>query len=82
MSAQMEKATLGNSNRKNVSTDGKNDLLDTNYLCLSNYPMKIICSSKLVNTLCDLFCHLFMSPDCPVSIMKIVTSNECVAENG
>ena len=39
-------------------------------------PLKIISSSNLVNTFCDLFRHLYMSPDWPVSHMKycLVTS--------
>ena len=32
---------------------------------------RLICSSNLVNTFCDLFHHLFMSPDCPVSHIKL-----------
>ena len=41
-------------------------------LCYINYPLKIILSSNLVNTFIDLFRHLYMSPDCSVSHMKIL----------
>ena len=54
-----------------LNNDAKNYFDSVNLaLCLSNYPLKIICLSNLVNTFCDLFCRLFMSPNCPVSHMK------------
>ena len=39
---------------------------------MSNYPLKIIHLSDVVKTFCDLFRHLYMSPDWPVSHMEII----------
>ena len=50
-------------------------------LCLSNYPLKIIRSYNLVITFCDLYSHLFMSPDCLVSHMKEETKVEVIEED-
>ena len=49
----------------------KNTWVYLTWLCvMSNYPLKIIHSSNLVNPFCGLFRHLYMSPDWPVSNMK------------
>ena len=41
-----------------------NRIFNLTWLCVvSNYPLKIIRSSNLAYTFCDVFRHLYMSPD-------------------